>query len=94
MASKLEDLDKFRRDNFSHNSYRELLEKRGEFPEDFRDIFLSVAYINSEDEDKRIHGTELKLAEKAMKEGCEYVTNIDYCGPCIAATGLIRKTGK
>jgi len=35
--------------------------------------------------------TEMKLAEEARKKGCRYVTNIDYCGPCIAAAGLRPK---
>lgn len=77
----------YRKFHFSHNSAEEFLRFKGESPENYRPIHLSVVYVNAKD-DERICQTELKLAQKAIDKGCRYVTNIDYCGPCIAGTGL------
>ena len=81
-------LEKFRENNFSHNSAEEFLRLRGENISNFRSVHLSTSYVNAESEDERIYKTEIKLAGKAIERGCMYVTNIDYCVPCIAATGL------
>ncbi len=87
-------LFEFRRRRFSHNSAEEFLRFKGETIEDYIPIHLSAAYVDAETEDDRIHQTELKLAKEALDEGCRYVTNIDYCGPCIAATGLRAVRGE
>ncbi|SRR3989344_8465024 len=80
----------FRNNNFSHNSAEEFLRLKGESYESYAPIHLSVAYVKANNEDERILQTELKLAKEAIKQRCRYVTNIDYCVPCIAATGLRR----
>jgi len=89
-----EELEKFRENCFTHNDIGWLLDRREEDPSKFIDIHLSVAYINAKTDDEKIYRTELRLAKRAMEKGCEYVTNIDYCGPCIAATGAKRKSKK
>ena len=90
--NKLEaDLEEFVDAHFSHNSAKEFLVFRRESVDNYETIHLSVAYVDAKTEDEKIHQTELKLAQKALERGCKYVTNIDYCGPCIAATGLRRK---
>mgnify|MGYP001589357275 FL=1 len=90
--SKLErELAEFRDSNFSHNSAEEFLRFKGDSPDNYTTIYLSAAYVEARDADKKIYETELKLAQTAREKGCRYVTNMDYCGPCIAATGLKPK---
>ena len=84
----LDNIVKFKEENMSHNSAEEFFSNRGDSIENYRDIFLSVEYL---DVPNKIHETELKLAETAIQKGCKGVTNIDYCQPCIAATGWIPK---
>jgi len=79
------EIAKFREENMSHNSAEEFLSNRGDSIENYRDIFLSVEYL------KDTFETELKLAKTAIRKGCKYVTNIDYCQPVIAATGWMPK---
>ena len=79
------EIAKFREENMSHNSAEEFFSNRGDSVENYRDVFLSVAYL------KTTFETELKLAETAMGKGCKYTTNIDYCQRVIAATGWIPK---
>lgn len=87
--SKLErELSEFRDKNFSHNSAEEFLRFNGENPSNFESVHLSAAYVKAENDDDKIYKTELKLAQKAMEKRCRYVTNMDYCSNCIAATGL------
>lgn len=89
-----EEVIKFREENMSHNSADEFLSNLGKNVEnvsgDYIQIFLSVVYTNKSDKDY-VYKTELNLAKMAMEKGCEYVTNIDYCQPVIAATGLKPK---
>ena len=81
-------LAEFREDNFSHNSAEEFLRFKRDSIVNYIPIYLSAAYVSGKEGDEKIYQTELKLAQKAIRTGCLYVTNIDYCGPCIAATGL------
>jgi hypothetical protein len=87
------DPERFREERMSHNGIEEFFRQIGQDPNRFQPIHLSVAYVHATDDDTRIRETELNLARTAMARGCEYVTNIDYCGPCIAATGQkLKKT--
>lgn len=84
-------LETYRRYNFTHDDSEKFLEEKGENPSDYVSIFLSVAWKNKVKDDERLYETELKLASSAIKESCSVVSNIDYCGPCIVAKGLIKK---
>ena len=90
--SKLEaELAEFREVRFSHNSAEEFFRAKGIPLSNYDSIYLSVAYVDVDDADKKLYKTELKLADVAIKRNCKYVTNIDYCTNCIAGTGLRLK---
>jgi len=82
---------RLREENMSHNSAEEFLSNMGKNVSDYTQIFLSVPYTDKPHKDY-IYKTELNLAKTAMEKGCKYVSNIDYCQPVIAATGLKPKT--
>ncbi len=84
------DLENFVMFNFSHNSAEEFFGSIGVNMGMYRPIHLTAPYVGPEDEG-RIHRTELSLARVALQTGCGYVTNIDYCEPCIAATGWKKR---
>jgi hypothetical protein len=83
-------LDRYMAECFSHNSSEEFLKTKREDPNNFRPIYLSVAYIDSPNASQTLHNTELELAKFALERRCMYVTNIDQASKGLMATGLIR----
>jgi hypothetical protein len=91
-----EEVYRFRKENISHNSAEEFFRNRGMgegYLRDFRDRHLRANVFNLRGKDF-VECAELLLAQTAIQEGCEYVTNIDYCQAdyergnlIIAATG-------
>ena len=90
-----EDVRNFRENSMTHVGADEFFSRRGIDMKHYKDIHLSVEYEAAQDDRTKIEYTELSLAREAkLNRGCSFVTNIDYCGPCIAATGWIKKSGR
>jgi len=100
-ASKLERTltpEIFAEEDISHVSRREFLQRKNDSPDKYKSVELTVAYQGKEGENY-LEAAELKLAKEAIKEGCRYVTEMDYISHdpehrtvSMAVTGLIRKT--
>jgi hypothetical protein len=91
-----EDFAKLR---LSHIDKTEFLRRIGDNPKNYDLIDIQVAHQgNPEIQEDYLQDTELKLAEKAIKKSCSYVTNIDYTfhnpekkSVSISATGLVKR---
>ena len=79
--------ERYREERFTHNSPEELFKELNLTPRHLSQRHISRAYVKNDDDNEKIRLTELELAAEAIAKGYECVTNIDYCGPCIAATG-------
>ena len=87
-----ERLERYVKENMTHNDFDWFLRKKGENPSEYDDpIDLFAAYADIKDVDERVHQTKLKLAEKAIREGCYGVSNIDLAGLGIQASGIVKK---
>jgi hypothetical protein len=62
----------------SHNGSEEYFNSIGVVRENYFPIHLSVILIEPSSFDFSFHA-ELLLADRAIAEDCEYVTNLDYC---------------
>ncbi len=82
------DIGKFIDTCFSHMSAEEFLRLKRDEISKYNPIHLDAVYTDLNHTDETIRATKIKLANDALNKGCVYVTNLDYAGPCIVATGL------
>ena len=82
--------EEYRKKYFSHKSGEEFFRITRRDIKKFVPRHMSRAYYNSSNSGEDLLRTEIRLAEEAIREEYECVTDIDYCGPCIAATGWSR----
>lgn len=90
-------LDDFAKLRISHIDRVEFLRRIGDNPDNYNLIDIQAAHQGGPEEDY-LHDTELKLVQTALREGCTYVTNMDYTSHnpekrtvSISATGLIKR---
>lgn len=68
----------FGEENMTHISAEEFLSRLDDSVDNYIPIRLSVSYLGGSDLDF-VYVTELRLARKALKKDCKYVSDMDYC---------------
>ena len=89
LINTLPQIEWYRENCFSHTSAEELFAERGITMGNYDSEHISVQYVCKGDNE--IELTERKLADEAICRNYKFVTNRDYCGPCIAARGWKSK---
>ena len=83
----------FRSENMTHKSAEDYFPLIGVSAKNYMPTNLTAEYSGQPSKELAEY-TELRLAENAMKRGCEYVTDIDYCAyEPDAGKVLIKATG-
>ncbi len=71
--------EEFVKSRMSHNGYEEYFGSIGVKEGNYTPTHISITHIEKPVTRDFSHHAELTLAREAIKRGCVYATNLDYC---------------